>query len=92
MICVIFGIALYSIEEAVKEGWIPYFYDNQIECGPACPNCSEALLDIVQNVDMEVKRRFQGRINYSKDTFDEVSGEIALISVPLENNSSNILN
>ncbi|MBT3368190.1 MAG: hypothetical protein HN416_13640 [Nitrospina sp.] len=35
MICVICGMGTDSIEEAVDQGWIPYFYDGQIESGPA---------------------------------------------------------
>ena len=42
MTCIICETEVDSIEEAVKEGWIPYFYDNPVDCGPARPNCSEA--------------------------------------------------
>jgi hypothetical protein len=49
MICAIFGMQVDTVEEAVEQDWIPYSYDNQIEGGPACPNCSEALLDMDEN-------------------------------------------
>jgi hypothetical protein len=46
MKCVICGIEVESIEDAIDQGWVPYFYDGQIESGPACSECSEALLKI----------------------------------------------
>ncbi len=92
MICVICGTEVASIEETVDQGWIPCFYDNQTECGPACPNCSEAFFETDENGDMELKERFQGKINYKKDPFDEVTEEMVLIGVVLENNSNKILN
>ncbi len=92
MICVICGIELDSIDEAVDKGWIPYFYENQIERGPACPNCSEALLEIDENGDIELKERFRGKIGYKNDPFDEVEEEVVLECVALGKNSKNTLN
>lgn len=92
MICVVCGTEVDSIKEAVYQGCIPYFYEKQIECGPACPNCSVTLLEIDENGDMELKRQFQGKINYKKDPFDEVAEEMVLIGIALENNSNNTLN
>ena len=36
MKCVICGIEVESIENAIGQGSVPYFYDGQIEYGPAC--------------------------------------------------------
>lgn len=86
--CVICGIEVDSIEEAVDQGWIPYFYDKQIECGPACPNCSETLLEIDENGDMELKGQFQGKIHYKEDPSCQIAEEMVLIGIALENNSN----
>jgi hypothetical protein len=44
MRCAICGIRIDSVDEAVEEGWIPYFYDDETEHEIACPACSQALL------------------------------------------------
>ena len=92
MICVICGIETDSVEEAVDQGWIPYFYDNQIESGPACSECSEALLEMDENGEMELKKQYQGKVRYKENPFHEVPGESILIGVTIENNLKNILN
>ena len=46
---VICGMEVESIEDAIYQGWVPYFYDGQIESGPTCSECSEALLGIDEN-------------------------------------------
>jgi len=37
MRCSICGIQIDSVDEAVEEGWIPYFYDGETEHEVACP-------------------------------------------------------
>ena len=44
MRCAICGIRIDLVEDAVEEGWTPYFYDLDQEYELACPECSEALL------------------------------------------------
>ena len=44
MRCAICGIQIDSVDEAVEEGWTPYFYDGETEHEVACPSCSETLL------------------------------------------------
>ncbi len=55
MKCVICGIEINSIEELIDQGWIPYFYEAEIECGPACPECSGTLLQMGKDGEMELK-------------------------------------
>jgi uncharacterized protein with PIN domain len=44
MRCALCGIKLDSMEEAIEEGWIPYFYEGETEHEFACPGCSEVFL------------------------------------------------
>jgi uncharacterized protein with PIN domain len=44
MRCAICGIEIDSIDEAIEEGWIPYFYDGETEHEFICPGCSEVFL------------------------------------------------
>ena len=92
MICTICGTEVESIEEAIDQGWIPYFYEDQLEFGPACPECSEALLGIDENGDLELNGQCQGKISYKKNFFHEAPEEIVLIGVTIENNEKSILN
>jgi uncharacterized protein with PIN domain len=44
MRCSICGMEIDSIDKAVKQGWIPYFYDGETEHEFVCPGCSEIFL------------------------------------------------
>jgi hypothetical protein len=55
MRCAICGIRIDSVDEAVEEGWTPYFYDGQTEHEVACPACTQALLQDGKDGEMEVK-------------------------------------
>jgi hypothetical protein len=33
------------MEEAIEEGWIPYFYEGETEHEFACPRCTEIFLE-----------------------------------------------
>ena len=37
MRCAICGIRIDSVNEAIEEGWCPYFYDGETEHEVACP-------------------------------------------------------
>jgi hypothetical protein len=63
---VICGIEADFIEEAIDQGWVPYFYDGQIESGPAYPECSVALLGMDKNGEMELKEQHQGKVRYKR--------------------------
>ncbi len=76
MKCVICGIEINSIEEAIDQGWILYFYEAEIECGPACPECSGTLLQMGKDGEMELKEQYEGK---PLDAFREKSLEWDLI-------------
>jgi len=92
MKCVICGIEIYSIEELLDQGWIPYFYEGEIEYGPACSECSGTLLQMAEDGEMELKERYQGEIIYQEDFLYEVSDEEYLIAIAIENSIQSSLN
>ena len=92
MKCVICGMEVESIEDAIDQGWVPYFFDDQIESGPACSECSEALLKIDGDGEMELKEQYQGKISYKENFFHEASEKRILIGISIENTMQSILN
>ena len=92
MKCVICGIGIDSIEELIDQGWIPYFYEAEIECGPACPECSGVLIQMGKDGEMEIKEQYEGKIQYKEDFLYEASEEEYLISIAIENSIQSILN
>ena len=92
MNCVICGIEIYSIEELLDQGWIPYFYEGEIEYGPACSECSGTLLQMAEDGEMELKERYEGEIIYQEDFLYEASEEEYLIGIAIENSIQSILN
>jgi hypothetical protein len=68
---VICGIRIDSVDEAVEAGWTPYFYDGETEHEVACPSCTETLLQIGEDGEMEVKEEYQGRLKYLDEGGDE---------------------
>jgi|APSaa5957512622_1039677.scaffolds.fasta_scaffold209874_1 hypothetical protein len=92
MKCVICGIEVESIEDAIDQGWVPYFYDGQDERGPACSECSETLLGIDENGDLELKEQYQCKISYKENFFHGASEERILICIAIENAMQSILN
>jgi len=67
MICSICGMEIESIDEAIDEGWIPYFYDGETEHAFICPGCSEVFLESGKDGEMEVKEEYQGKITYKDE-------------------------
>jgi hypothetical protein len=70
MKCSICGIQIASVDEAVQEGWTPYFYDGQTEHEVACPACTQALLQGGKHGEMEVKEEFRGKLKYLDESGD----------------------
>ena len=64
MKCAICGITVETIDEAIEGGWTPYFYDADKELEPACPSCSEALLHMGEDGEMEVRAEYRGKLIY----------------------------
>ena len=92
MICVICGIETDAIEDAIDQGWIPYFYDGKIEHGPACPECSGILLQMDEDGEMELKQQYWGKVRYKENFMHEVSEGSILIDISIQNTMQSILN
>lgn len=92
MKCVICGMEIDSTEESINQGWTPYFYEGQIECGPACPECSGVLLHKAEDGEMELEVQYCGKIQYKEHCFEEASEEEILIGIAIENSIQSILN
>ena len=82
MKCVICGIQVDSPEQAMDEGWIPSFYEGQKEHGPACAGCSDSLLELGQDGEMQIKEEYQGKIKYKEDQ-DEAPKEGFAIGIAI---------
>jgi len=64
MRCALCGIEIDSMEEAVEEEWIPYFYEGETEHEFACPGCTEVFLESGEAGEMAVKEEYRGKIRY----------------------------
>ncbi len=86
MRCAICGIRIDSVDEAVEQGWTPYFYDGDREHEVACPTCSEALLRQSEDGELEVKEEYQGKLKYLDENGDEVwQDHSQVVAIVLEN-------
>lgn len=75
MRCIICGTLFDSINEAIEAGWTPYFHEGDQTHEPACRECSETLLHIGENGEMEVKEEYRGKIRHlSGAVLEEVPG------------------
>ena len=81
-----------SIEDAIDQGWVPYFYDGQIESGPACSECSEALLKKDGEGEMGLKEQYQGKINYKENFSHNAPEKRIMIGISIANTIQSILN
>jgi hypothetical protein len=71
MRCAICGIRIDSVDEAVEEGWTPYFYDGQTEHEVACPTCTQALLQEGADGEWQVKEEYRSKLKYLVESGDE---------------------
>lgn len=60
--CSICGICTNDAETALKEGWLPYFFEGAEEKGPCCPDCFDALLYVDKDGEPKLKDRFKGKL------------------------------
>jgi len=67
MNCAICGIQIDSVDEAVEQGWTPSFCDNKIQHDPACPACTDSLLQINEHGEREVNEKFRGKIEFLEE-------------------------
>ncbi len=73
------GISIDSFDDAVEEGWIPFFFEGDGEHGPACSSCSEKLICQSQDGNFELKEEYEGRIIYAETMeFDGLLEEVDL--------------
>ena len=92
MRCSICGIQIDSVDEAVEEGWTPYFYDGETEHEVACPACSQALLQESTDGEWEVKEEFRGKLKYLDETGDVARQDHLLIAIAVLENEPGKLN
>ena len=86
MRCAICGLTVESIDEAVEEGWTPYFHDGDQEHDPACPSCTAALLEECADGEWEVKEEFRGKLKYLDESPHEIwQDHSQVITAVLEN-------
>jgi transcription initiation factor IIE alpha subunit len=71
MKCAICGMEIESIDEAIEQGWIPYFYEEETEHEFVCPGCSEIFLELAEDGAMEVKEEYKGKIKYLDEKVKE---------------------
>ena len=64
MYCSICGTGIESIDDAIDAGWLPSFWDGEIEREVCCPSCSETIIQVGKDGEMEVKPEYQGKIVY----------------------------
>ena len=64
MKCAICGLEAETIDEAIESGWIPYFYEGEVEHGPVCASCAETMIGMGEDGEMELKSEYHGKIHY----------------------------
>ncbi len=62
MLCAVCGKVAESPEETVQEGWIPSFFEDRAEYGPACTECARIYLEEADDGRMRLKPVFWGKI------------------------------
>jgi uncharacterized protein with PIN domain len=71
MRCSICGMEIDSIDEAIDEGWIPYFCDGEREHEFVCPGCTEVFLESGEDGEMQVKEEYRRKIKYLDEKVKE---------------------
>ena len=74
MKCAICGISVESIDEAIDQDWISYFYEGDEQHGPVCSDCSGGLLQAGEDGEREVKKKYRGKI-INQDELEEEAEE-----------------
>jgi hypothetical protein len=91
MRCAICGITVETIDEAVEEGWTPCFFDGDQEHEVACPSCTETLLQVGKDGEMELKEEYRGKLKYLDDGREKSSEDHLQIGIAvLENEPGNL--
>jgi hypothetical protein len=86
MKCSICGIQIDSVDDAIEQGWTPYFYDGEFEHEVACPACTHALLQEGEDGETEVKEAYQGKLKYPDQSGEEAwQDHSEVVAIALEN-------
>ena len=64
MKCTICGIEAETIDQAIENDWLPYFYEGEKEHGPVCSSCAETMIDMDEDGEMELKAEYSGKVQY----------------------------
>ena len=83
MKCVICGVEIESVVEALESDWIPCFFEGDEIHGPACADCRDVLLTPSDDGEFDVKDEYFGKILYSDDTCDLEEDEYEWEEFPL---------
>ena len=65
MFCSICGTEIESIDDAISESWLPSFWDAETEHEVCCDSCSETIIQVGEDGEMEVKPEYRGKIVYA---------------------------
>ena len=86
MRCAICGLQVDSIDDAIEEGWTPYFYEGTELHDVACPGCTETLLRNGEHGEWEVKEEYRGNLRYLDEIGDKVwQDHPQVVTLVLEN-------
>jgi hypothetical protein len=86
MRCAICGLQVGSIDDAVEEGWTPYFYEGTQLHDVACPSRRETLLRNGDDGEVQVKDEYRGKLRYLDEIGDRVwQDHSQVVTVVLEN-------
>lgn len=84
MKCTICLTEVETREQAINEGWQPYFYEGEQEHGPACPSCSDQVLVQGTDGEIEFKEDYEGKMTYSDGDYsdkDDMDDERILVGI-----------
>jgi hypothetical protein len=92
MNCAICGIQIDSVEEAVEQGWTPYFFDGHQEHEVACPSYSETLLQMGKDGEVEVKEEYRWKLKYLDESEDEAWQDHSQVVMAVSGNEPGKIN
>jgi hypothetical protein len=81
MKCAICGIEVESIDQAIRNDWLPYFCEGEKEHGPACFSCAETLICVGDDGEIELKPEYRGKVQYVGEDYTRQSEEDLMIEI-----------
>jgi len=79
--CAVCGFEIETVDEAIENGWNPYFYDGQVGHEFACPGCAQVILRVDETGEMEMKEEFRGKMKYLDDGPEESRKDHPLMGI-----------